>query len=218
VGGRASRRKGYEGEREVMRSLEGLPGCRGERTSQQQAGDSSVPDVRATFASGLTLAIEAKLRARGYSQIYDDLWQAIESSQGGSDLPVASVRQSSKADQGRRRLAVLDWEDFLFLCRWHDRYTREVRRAADEQLDGYRELGERAARAEAERDHFKARLREAHEHGLEALARDEKLKDDLAIVDNCLVTAATVGNYLVHTVELAAWERIRRVMEGNEHD
>jgi Holliday junction resolvase len=125
MSGSKSRRKGYEGEREVMRSLEGLSGCHAERTSQQQAGDSTAPDVRARFGSGLTLAIEAKLRAKGYSQVYDDLAQAIEASNGGRDLPVASIRQSSKTDQGRRRLAVLDWEDFLFLCRWHDRYTWE---------------------------------------------------------------------------------------------
>lgn len=122
--GKASRRKGYEGEREVMRTLEGRR-CHAERTSQQQAGDSTAPDVRARFANGFTVAIEAKLRARGYSQVYDDLAQAIEASNGGRDLPVASIRQSSKTDQGRRRLAVLDWEDFLFLCIWYDRYARK---------------------------------------------------------------------------------------------
>jgi len=41
------------------------------------------------------------------------------------------------------------------------------------------------------------------------------LKDDLAIVDNFLVTAATVDGLTVTNVELAAWERIRQASEGN---
>jgi hypothetical protein len=58
-------------------------------------------------------------------------------------------------------------------------YEWMVRRVADKKLDGYRDLGARAAKAEAERDHFKAQLREAQERGLDAEARAEEAQAKL---------------------------------------
>lgn len=46
-------------------------------------------------------------------------------------------------------------------------YAFMVARAADQKLDGYRELGARAAAAENERDQLKARVKELESHELD---------------------------------------------------
>jgi hypothetical protein len=94
-------------------------------------------------------------------------------------------------------------------------YEWMVQRAADEKLDGYRELGARVAQAEAERDHFKTQLREASERSLAAEVRLEAARAECDLVDS---TAHT----LVPTEDVGPWDdgaryaarRIRRALEG----